>query len=558
MKKFLRVLLVLVIVGLLGGGGYWFYTTRVAAQSASASASSSGSYTQTVTASLGNLSSSLTVVGQMEAVQQSSLSFKLMTAADRLLTLKVTAGNAVKAGDVLATIDSATYQQAVDQAKSDLQAAEEKLADLQVPATELAIAQADLAIAKAEQDLAQAKSDLADLGDTDLTDLQADVTSAQNDLKLAEVNQQVTQRDSLAKSERDLLYSVSWHERRVRELEDLVAHGKANTEQTDTLATEQEDLTEAQADLARVQAERELSLRSADAAVATAKAKISDAQKALADAQTGDELKTAQAQLNVKNAELELAQAKQDRADLDEGADATDLATAQADVDKKKLALKDAEDALAGTQLVAPFDGTVLQTNVNAGDKIAATTNILTIANLTQLQVVASIDETTVKQVAPGQTATVTFDALSGTTLNGVVGDIPLQGTLSGGVMTYDVPISIQGADNLPLLVGMTANVVIQTGSVENALLIPTMALAKSSGMYYVEVPNTLDAQGAPESVPVEVGLSDGTYTQIVRGLVEGDQVLVTVSSSTNANMFRGFDVMMGGGGFSGGVRRTR
>jgi len=46
------------------------------------------------------------------------------------------------------------------------------------------------------------------------------------------------------------------------------------------------------------------------------------------------------------------------------------------------------------------------------------------------------------------------------------------------------------------------------------------------------------------------VGLSDGTYTQIVRGLVEGDQVLVTVSSSTNANMFRGF----GGGMMMGGI----
>ncbi len=546
MKKFMRILLVLVLVGILGGGGYWLYTSKVAAQSTS-TATGDGSYTQIVSATLGDLSSTLAVVGQMEAVQQADLSFKQMSAADRLLTLNVTAGNTVKTGEILAAISAETYQQEVDQAQSDLQAAEEKLADLQVPATELEIAQADLKAAQAEQDLAQAQADLADLGQTDLTDLQSAVTSAQNDQKLAELELQTAQRDSLAKSERDLQYAIAWKERRINELQDLVAHGKANVEQTEELATEQSELIEAQTDLARVQAERELSLRAAEAAVAKAKLAVSDANKALAEAQAGDELELAQAQLNVKNAELQVLNAQDARTDLAAGADATDLAAAQANVDKKKLALKDAQAALKGTQLLAPFDGTVLQTYASAGDKIAATTRILTLANLNELQVVAAIDETTIKRVAAGQTASVTFDALPGTTLNGGVGEIPLQGTLSGGVMTYDVPIRIQGAEDLPLLVGMTANVVIQTGAVQNALLIPTMALTKSGGMYTVQVPNTLDPAGTPESVPVEVGLSDGSYTQIVRGLVEGDQVLVTLAASDNSS-FRGFGMMVGGG----------
>ena len=72
-------------------------------------------------------------------------------------------------GQVLATIDSASYQQALDQAKSDLLAAEETLADLQEPATALEIAQADVAVATAEQTLEQARSDLADLSAPDLT-----------------------------------------------------------------------------------------------------------------------------------------------------------------------------------------------------------------------------------------------------------------------------------------------------------------------------------------------------------------------------------------------------
>ena len=52
-----------------------------------------------------------------------------------------------------------------------------------------------------------------------------------------------------------------------------------------------------------------------------------------------------------------------------------------------------------------------------------------------------------------------TFDALVGQTLRGTVGEIPLQGALQGGVMVYQVPIVLPGADKLPLLVGMTANV---------------------------------------------------------------------------------------------------
>jgi HlyD family secretion protein len=154
-----------------------------------------------------------------------------------------------------------------------------------------------------------------------------------------------------------------------------------------------------------------------------------------------------------------------------------------------------------------------------------------------------------------GQPAQITFDALPGQTLRGQVGEVPLQGSLQGGVMVYEVPVSVEGAQKLPLLPGMTANVQIQTGQAENALLIPSMALQKVNGMYQVQVADSVNPAAEPQSVPVEVGLSDGTYTQITRGLNEGDQVVVEMTSSSNNN-FRGF-----GGGFmmeiGGGARRT-
>ena len=179
------------------------------------------------------------------------------------------------------------------------------------------------------------------------------------------------------------------------------------------------------------------------------------------------------------------------------GADAATLAAAQAVVDKKQLALDNAELALAGTKLTAPFAGTVLQTRVAAGNLIGSGTNILTMADLKSLQVATSVDETTIKRVSTGQTAQVTFDALVGQTLRGQVGEVPLQGALQGGVMVYQVDISLTGADKLPLLVGMTANVKIATGQAQNALLVPAMAIQRASSGYQVLVPSTADAQAA-------------------------------------------------------------
>ena len=452
----------------------------------------------------GNLSSTLSVVGQLAAVQQADLTFERMNSTSKLLTLAVKAGNTVTVGQVLATIDPAPYQQALDQASSDLQAAEEKLADLKTPATELQIAKADQTIAKAENTLAQAKNDLADLQAPDFSSLQDAVANAQDSLTQAQLQVTQAERDATAKSVRDLQYAVGWHERRINELQTLVAENKANLEQINALATEKTTLSQAQADLAVAQAKRQAALQLAAAKVTEAKATLADAQDALKAAQAGgDKLALAKARLAVQDAEVALATAKDDRATLIEGTDAMTLAAAQADLDKKRLAAADAEADLVGTKLIAPFAGTILQTNSTPGNLIAANTKILTVADLKGLEVVASIDETTIKRVAQGQAAQITFDALPGQTLRGQVGEVPLQGALQGGVMVYSAPITLTGAEKLPLLVGMTANVRIQLGQAQNALLVPTLAITRGASGYQVLIPNTSDPQGEPVAVPV-------------------------------------------------------
>jgi len=547
-SRIFRFTIIAIVVCALVAGGVWLYQTRTAAQSAT----STTDYTQVVSVQQGDLNASISVVGELDAAQQQDMVFDRLSGTATLLTLAVQAGNTVQAGDVLATVDTSAYRQALDQAQSALQEAQQTLDDLQVPPTDQDIAQADLAIAKAKLDLEQAQADLTDLeAAPDLTDLQNAVHNAQDSLDLAKLQEDLEGHDSMASSLRDLQYALDWHTRELSQLQDLVAHGQANLEQTEQVTTEQETLSELQVQVAQAQAQLQLSQQAAAAEVATAQVALADAQGALAEAQAGsDALDLAKAQVAVQEAKVALQAAQDDRAALDEGPDAVDLAAAQADVDKRQLAVTEAEADLAGATLVAPFDGTVLQTSAEPGDRITASSDILTVANLNDLRVIASIDETTIRQVEAGQTTSITFDAFPGQTFHGQVLSVPLQGTLQGGVMVYQVPISLEGAGSLPLLVGMTANVDIQTGQAQNALLVPTIALQNVGGLYQVLVPSA-DPEGSPVAVPVEVGLSNGTYTQITKGLVPGDQVVVQLSSSNSNNRFDNFR----GAGFFGGPR---
>ena len=551
MKRIIRPLILILLLVAVVVGGYWYYRNRSAS---TAAAAASTNFTQVVDVTRGNLSAAISVVGELDAIESADLAFERMSGTAKLENLAVKAGNTVQAGQVLATIDATSYQQALDQAKSDLQAAEETLAELRTPTTALDIAKADLAIATAEYQGQQAQDTLANLLQPDLAQLRVNVADAQSALAQAQA--------SLVAAKSDTATQDQLAKLRNTEAELTVEHGRLASE-TYSDAFYQDRLQVANNKMmdavdARVTAEVQPQVNTLKAQMQVRKAEqsLADAQKALADAQAGAKASTdaaltlAKAHLAVKDAEVALATAQDARAKLDEGADAVTLASTQADVDKKRLAVADAETALTGTKLMAPFDGTVLQTNAAVGDVIAANTNILSLANLNNLQVLASVDETTIRRVSAGQPAQITFDAAPGQTLQGQVGDVPLQGTLQGGVMVYEVPISLVGAEKLPLLVGMTANVKVAVGQAENTLLVPAMALQKANGMYQVLVPNTVDPAGQPEAVPVEVGLSDGSYTQIVRGLNDGDKVIVELSaaqSNNNAN-FRGG----GGGGFIG------
>lgn len=554
MKQFLRIVLILLLLGGLAAGGYWGYQQWRGTQATAAPTE----FTQTVTVQRGDISANITVVGELVALQQEDLSFDALTGVTDLLTLAVNPGNHVDAGQELATIDKTPYEQALAEAKRTLQEATQALADLQAPVTELAQTQTELAVVQAELNLKQTLKDWDDLHTpTELTDLQTAVQDGQDNLTLAQLRQSLIDHNGLAKSERDLQYTVGWDQRRFWELDDLVRRHQANLEQMEEKDAVEQDLNELQADLTQVQLQISLSKQAAAADIADAQATLAQAQQDLADAQAGsDALTLATAQVTVQEATVNAQVAWQARDDLAAGPDPAEVATAQAAIDSAKQAVADAEATLVATTLRAPFAGTVLQTGAIPGGRITSDSIILTLANLAELQVAASVDETTIRQVAQGQPVQITFDAFPEQRFQGEVLAVPLQGTLQGDVMVYEVPISLPGTEDLPLLVGMTANAAIQIGQAEGVLLVPAMAIQSGRGRQMVLLPG-LNEPGAPtppapRPVEVEVGLSDGIRTEVVSGLNEGDKVLVQMSAgSSNGNgIFRGG---AGGGFFPGG-----
>ncbi len=134
-------------------------------------------------------------------MQSENLKFEKLSGSTKLQKLNTTTGAKVKAGDVLASVDPAEYQQALDQAKSDLQSAEQTLTDLQTPPTEVQFAQADLAISQAQYQLEAAKSGLDDLIHPDLEQLNQNLADAKTSLVKAQadlLNQQQNAKDTTA------------------------------------------------------------------------------------------------------------------------------------------------------------------------------------------------------------------------------------------------------------------------------------------------------------------------------------------------------------------------
>ncbi len=174
---------------------------------------------------------------------------------------------------------------------------------------------------------------------------------------------------------------------------------------------------------------------------------------------------------------------------------------------------------------------------------------LLSICPGTKMTVSISVDETDILSLELGQEATVTVDALNGDAVEGEVTQIDTTATSSGGVTVYTVTVTLDKIDNM--LSGMSASVSIVIEGVDDALLIPSDALNQTSSTSYVYTAYDEETGELGGMVEVTTGLNNGSYVEITGGLSEGDTVYY-FEKEDNSFGFGGMD-FGGMGGFGGG-----
>ncbi len=262
---------------------------------------------------------------------------------------------------------------------------------------------------------------------------------------------------------------------------------------------------------------------------------------------------------NLTSARNAINEANKTLQDLNNGPDTLDLRS-------EELSLHQAEQTYADYFIRAPFTGIIASVSAHKSDAVS---NGTTIATLITEQKIAeiSLNEVDAAKVKTAQKATLTFDAIEDLTITGEVLEVDLVGTVSQGVVSYNVKIGFDTDDDR-VKPGMTVSANIITDMRQDVLMVPTSAIKTQGDITYVEIVDQNDSQSSndqttgvlltapPEAVQVTVGLSNDESTEILSGLEEGQQYIAqtitqgTTQTSTQAPSLFGTGSRTTGGNF--------
>lgn len=413
----------------------------------------------------GSMLVAVTASGRIEPEARVNLTFDT---PGRVAEVLVEEGDTVEGGDVLARLDTRQLETQVAQSRASLEQAESQLAELksQPRPREVEKAEANVRDAQARVSSAAASRDQIKRGPT-----QAEIAAAEARVAEAEKQRKLAQR---AYDEID----------------------ESNEEQKE---------------------HANYDLYTAKQQLAAAEANLQD----VLDGADEEEVRAAEADVWAAAAQRDAAQAQLDL--LLAGATEEEIAEVEAQVAQARAALELAELSLENATLRAPFDGVVSRVNVTIGETPPAQGPALVVLDNSQFHMTVSVDEVDVAQLALGQTAEVTLDALPGAVITGTVKQIAPIATLEGGVVTYDVTIDLLPTDE-PIRADMSAEATIEVEELEDVLMIPTwvVRIDRDTGQTYVH--RRID--GDVERVDVTLGVRDRGFAQVLEGLSEGDELV--------------------------------
>lgn len=215
---------------------------------------------------------------------------------------------------------------------------------------------------------------------------------------------------------------------------------------------------------------------------------------------------------------------------------------AQDAVTQQRESLQQAQTNLGYATITSPVDGVVLSREVEEGQTVASsfeTPTLFTIAkDLTDMRVIADVDEADIGDVREGERVTFTVDAYPDDTFSGTVTQVRQEGNTEDNVVTYEVVISAPNKD-LKLKPGLTANVTIYTLDKPGVLSVPNKALRFTPAKELIGDAQVKDCKGENkvwtfagnvfQAHPVTVGISDGVNTELLGGMDKGAKVVTEI-----------------------------
>jgi len=231
------------------------------------------------------------------------------------------------------------------------------------------------------------------------------------------------------------------------------------------------------------------------------------------------------------------------------------LAAAQGALAAAELGVQDAELRLKETSIYAPISGTVLDVAVEKGTLVSsALTNVsggtvvMTLADLSELRIIASVDEAQISRVQVEQRVDISVDTYGDRTFSGKVVRVSPLGVDTSSVITFDVEIAVVDEAASLLRSGMSADIEIVTAEQKDVLLVPLVAIQSSGRRRFVKLQNG-------EERTIKTGSTDGSQMVVLEGVGEGERVVAGAPPPGAAQRQQGPMPGMGmGGGMRGGM----
>lgn len=486
-KAFLRFGAVALVVGGIGLGG--LVIARSQGELATVEASDTVTVAERSTVTTGSITVTLDAVGSLEPVNLQTLTFGASAA---IQDVRVSLGDYVEAGTVLATLDTTDAEANIRQSEMTVTQRQASLDALLAPAEDIDIQLAEAQVSLAQAQMANASSNGAPTAED------IEIARLQEELALNSLWQSQINRDQRVAQEEARGNGVTWVEQQgfdasVTNAENSVTTAQMNYDETVNQTPSYSSAISAQSSLTSAQANLQTLLN---------------------------------------------------------GATADEIRAAEIEVERAQLSLDNTIKTLQNYAIIAPFDGVIAEETLTVG-ALPSSEGAITLLDPLAYTLDLSIAEADVVNVEVGQRVTLDIQALPDAVVTGTVTRLDVTPSASGQLVTYIAEVTLDPAPDVALRPGMSATASITLSEVNNVVVVPNRFITTddTTGATTVMVETS---DGVYTAIPVTIGARNSVSSEITSGITVG-QTLVVLATASDATTATGAQ-LPGLGGILGGA----